>query len=95
MTWSFGDFSAGGFATYIGDSEQEIANTLQHIPSWTTTNLQVSWMAPWNGKLTLGVRNIGDRAPPLNNVAFASPFYSNSQYDFYGRVPYVRYEQNF
>jgi iron complex outermembrane receptor protein len=95
VNWSFGDFAAGIVSTYIGDSEQDVAGTTQRIGSWTTTNLQASWTAPWNGKVTLGVRNVGDREPPLNNVAFGHPFYANSQYDFYGRVPYVRYEQNF
>ena len=41
------------------------------------------------------MRNIGDRDPPLDNTLLSGPFYVNSQYDWYGRVPYVRYEQKF
>ena len=93
LNWRMGDFSAGINGNYIGDSQSLVSTA--RIPSWTTWNLQGSWNAPWNGRLTLGVRNIGDRAPPLSAQAFAHPFYDNEQYNFYGRVPYVRYEQNF
>ena len=37
---------------------------------------------------------LGDKLPPFN-VAYGSPFYDNSLYNIYGRVPYIRYEQNF
>ena len=95
VNWSYGDFSAATTGTMIGDSELFVAGQNVRIGTWTTWNLQASWSTPWKGKVTAGVRNIADRAPPLNNVAFAHPFYSNTQYDFYGRVPYVRYEQSF
>ena len=95
-----GDFDMGLVGKYIGDSFEYVrlsptSEVRAEIPSWTTWNLQASWSAPWNGKVTVGVRNIGDKAPPLDNLVLDSPFYLNSQYDFYGRVPYVRYEQKF
>ena len=63
------------------------------IPSWTINNVQVSYNAPWNATITLGVNNLADKAP-------ADAFYAATTYDYYlydpwGRVPYVRYTQRF
>ncbi len=99
LGWTYGDFGASAIADMIGDSEQSVTaggNTVTvRIPHWTTWNLQGTWNTPWQGKVTLGVRNITDKAPPLDNRIISSPFYLNSQYNFLGRVPYVRYEQKF
>ncbi|MBB5206884.1 TonB-dependent receptor [Chiayiivirga flava] len=99
LDWALGDFGVGIVGDHIGDSYQDATiageDVRVTIPSWTTWDLQATWSAPWNGKLTVGVRNVADKAPPLDNIILSSPFYLNSQYDFYGRVPYVRYEQKF
>jgi iron complex outermembrane receptor protein len=98
LGWASGDFSATLIGNLIGDSEERTDRNGAlgtRIPNWTTWDLQGSWTAPWNGKVTVGVRNIGDRDPPLDNTLLSGPFYVNSQYDWYGRVPYVRYEQKF
>lgn len=98
VNWSTGDFSIGGSANYIGDSANKLANgddhPTQQFPSWTTYDLQASLQLPWNAKATLGVRNVGNKMPPVTN-ALGFPFYSNTLYNIYGRVPYIRYEQNF
>jgi iron complex outermembrane recepter protein len=98
LGWAQGDFSATLIGNLIGDSEEKTNrnNALgTRIPNWTTWDLQGTWSAPWNGKVTVGVRNLADKDPPLDNTLNSSPFYVNSQYDWYGRVPYVRYEQKF
>ncbi|MBB5206886.1 TonB-dependent receptor plug domain-containing protein [Chiayiivirga flava] len=100
LNWSMGDFAAGVIGSYVGNSSQVVTvaedeTVTARIPSWTTWDMQASWQAPWDGRLSIGVRNIADKAPPLDNLVLSSPFYLNSQYDFYGRVPYVRYEQKF
>jgi iron complex outermembrane receptor protein len=98
LGWSSGDFSATVIGNLIGSSEEKTTRNQAlgtRIPSWTTWDLQGTWATPWNGKVTVGVRNIGDRDPPLDNTILSGPFYVNSQYDWYGRVPYVRYEQKF
>ena len=64
------------------------------IPSWTTFDAQVNVNVPWNAKVSLGVRNLANKIPPLS-TAYGSPFYDNSLYNMYGRVPYIRYEQSF
>ncbi|MEO5596066.1 MAG: TonB-dependent receptor [Lysobacteraceae bacterium] len=93
LGWSKGDFGATAVANLIGKSTQQGSSTIK-FPYFTTFDLQGTWKTPWNGKVTMGVRNIADRTPPLSS-RLPTPFYLNSQYDFYGRVPYLRYEQSF
>jgi iron complex outermembrane receptor protein len=98
LGWARGDFSATVIGALIGSSEELTARNGAlgtRIPTWVTWDVQGSWSAPWNGKVTLGIRNIADKDPPLDNTLLTSPFYVNTQYDWLGRVPYVRYEQKF
>jgi iron complex outermembrane receptor protein len=98
LGWNSGDFSAAVIGNLVGGSEEKTDRNQAlgaRSPSWARWDVQGSWSAPWNGKVTLGIRNIADRDPPLDNEILSSPFYANSQYDWYGRVPYVRYEQKF
>lgn len=91
LGWSYGDLNVAAITNYIGSSGEDATR----LPSWTTNDLQVSWNAPWNGKVTLGVRNVGNKLPPFNDSLYAFPYYDNSMYNIWGRTPYMRYEQNF
>lgn len=91
LGWSLGDFGATIIGNYI-DGHEDVG--VVSIPSWTTWDAQANWNTPWDGRVTLGVRNIGEKLPPFNTV-YGSPFYDNSLYNIWGRVPYMRYEQNF
>jgi iron complex outermembrane receptor protein len=53
----------------------------------------VFYNTPWNGQVTVGARNVFDEDPPTS-ANIGSPFYSNYLHDVYGRVPYVRYQQD-
>jgi len=103
--WTYGDFnvvwninhidstrSTAGDRLRVGLSDYGYALT---TPSWTTHDLQASWNAPWNGKLALGVTNLADKDPPLDPLHSSTRGFNFSLYDAYGRVPYVRYTQNF
>jgi iron complex outermembrane recepter protein len=93
LGWSSGDWSASAIGNYTsGHSNGTTATT---IPSWTTVDLQANVQVPWNARITLGVRNVADKMPPLNDSLYGFPFYSNSLYNIYGRTPYIQYEQNF
>lgn len=93
LGWEHSDFSAALITNYIaGSTNGTAASTL---PSWTTYDLQASWATPFNSKVSIGVRNLTDKDPPFNNSLYGFPFYSNSLYNIYGRVPYMRYEQRF
>jgi iron complex outermembrane receptor protein len=56
-------------------------------------DLQGTWDAPWNGRITIGVRNLFDEDPP---VSFSTAFNSfDPQYDVPGRFGYLQYAQRF
>lgn len=61
--------------------------------SWITHDLQANWYTPWDGRVTVGVRNALDDDPPLD--AGYADGYNRSLYHGYGREPYFRYTQNF
>ncbi len=65
------------------------------LSSWTTHDLQATWNAPWDGKLSLGVTNLTDKGPVLDPYAPTGRPFDYNLYDGYGRVPYVRYTQSF
>jgi hypothetical protein len=54
--------------------------------------VQASYSTPWNGQFTVGARNVFDRDPPQSNT---SDGYDMTQHEIYGRVPYLRLEQDF
>jgi iron complex outermembrane receptor protein len=56
-------------------------------------DLQGTWDAPWNGRLTAGVRNLLDQDPPTSYSTFANSF--DPSYDIPGRFWYVQYSQKF
>lgn len=94
INWGMNDFGVGYNLNYVGDSGTPNPDRVQYgaDPSWVTHDIQANWGTPWNGKVTLGVRNLTDKDPPLFD---ASPYYDNTLHNVWGRVPYVRYEQNF
>lgn len=65
-----------------------------HRPSWLIHDVQVSFKAPWNATLTLGVNNVADKIPVFDR-AFGGTSYDSTLYDPWGRVPYFRYTQRF
>ncbi|HSX63729.1 MAG TPA: TonB-dependent receptor, partial [Pseudoxanthomonas sp.] len=93
LGWSKGDFSTSVITNYIDGSSNPDPDEV--LPSWTTFDFQASVSVPWNAKITIGVRNVGNKMPPFNDSLYGFPFYDNSIYNIYGRVPYMRYEQNF
>jgi iron complex outermembrane receptor protein len=56
-------------------------------------DLQGTWDAPWNGRVTAGVRNLFDENPPTSYSTFANSF--DPSYDIPGRFWYVQYSQKF
>ena len=84
-TWTFGDFTAGWNINYIGENGP--------VGGYATNDVQLSWQAPWNGQITVGATNVGDRYPEL--VAFDGRPWNFYLYDAYGRTTYLRYTQTF
>lgn len=94
LQWNKGDLGAAVIADYIGDSQSVIANNNVRFPAVTYWSVQGTYNTPWNGKVTVGVRNLNDKQPPLSSFV-PHPYYLQSQYDAIGRTPYLRYEQKF
>jgi iron complex outermembrane receptor protein len=76
---------------YIADQKGEpsAGDPDLHLSSWTTWDAQLSYSLPWNAQLTVGARNVFDRDPPHDD-----DFFDSNQHDVFGRVPYVRWEQD-
>ncbi len=83
--WNIGDFSMNWNLRYI-DSNGSVGSQTLH-------DVQGTWNAPWNGRITIGVTNIENELPEL--VAFGGRNYNFNLYDAYGRTPYIRYTQEF
>lgn len=75
----------------VGDGTERQAG---HVSSYTTHDIQMVWRTPFNSELTAGVRNVFDRGPSVN-FDLDNPYYDNTLYDPYGRVPYIGFKQNF
>jgi len=93
LAWEMGDYTATIVGNYIGhqsgDSTCAPDDDKCYISSWTTWDVQVAYATPWNGQITIGARNVFDRDP-----AHQDDFRDNGQHDVFGRVPYVRIEQD-
>ena len=90
LNWSLSDYSATLIGNYVNSTPIGGGATMD---DWTTWDLQLNWATPWNGRLTVGARNLFDKDPPLNDQ-LGNPFYSNRLHDIFGRVPYIRYTQD-
>ena len=90
LNWSRGDFTG----TIIGNVVSSTSNGAgSRLGSWVTWDLQFGWSTPWDGAVTIGARNLFDEDPPLS-FNLDSPYYSNQLHDIFGRVPFIRYQQD-
>ena len=96
MGWSLGNFFASWRANYIGKQDKTSgAASAEDLDAVTYHNLQAGWYAPWDGEITVGVRNVADEDIQFN---FGSPSWRGYDYFLYspeGRTWYARYKQNF
>jgi iron complex outermembrane receptor protein len=88
-TWTLGGFEAAWNVNVIGKSEDPGVP----LPTYTTHDVQVTWNAPWRGRLTVGAVNLFEKLPVVDEYS-GRPFYFDL-YDYYGRQVYVRYTQSF
>ncbi|MEE4639065.1 MAG: TonB-dependent receptor [Wenzhouxiangella sp.] len=92
-SYAWGDFNFAWNVNYIDSQTTAIASSLDGLPSWTTHDVQASYFTPWNGRITLGVDNLGDKDPVLDPGQGRG--FDFELYNGYGRVTYLRYTQNF
>jgi len=97
---------AGGNYFEYGITPQELCNQdifdangnflrfENHIPARFHHDVQVGWKTPWNGKVSLGARNVFGKDPPVTRNAFAHSF--DGAYDLPGGgFFYMQYQQKF
>lgn len=81
---------------YVSTLREEIPRTSEKrtIDAWRTHNAQLVYKGPrtMNTKVTLGMRNIFDEAPPFVARAF-NDSYDSRTYDITGRFLYLRLEK--
>ncbi len=76
--------------------EVPLLETQRSISSWTTHNFNVSYLGPLSRwfRLTAGVNNLFDKAPPFSAAAF-NDSYDGRTYDITGRYYFVKFDKSF
>lgn len=92
-TWKLGNFDASWDMLWI-DSQSDDADFGTN-DTWLSHDFQVGYNTPWDGRIVLGVRNAFEEDLPINAPDYGWQPLDFALYDPTGRVPYVRYEQNF
>jgi iron complex outermembrane receptor protein len=95
--YEMGDFSFAWNTNAIGEQCDDLACPAGDVgvPTWVTNDVQVNYFTPWDGKVTIGARNVTDKLPPIGVGGVGSRDYDFGLYDGYGRIVYARYTQTF
>lgn len=91
--YRIGSFAFAWNMNYIDSQSDSFADPDVGLSSWITHDLQANWFTPWNGQVTVGVDNVVNKDPVLDDGEGRG--FNFDLYDGYGRVPYVRYKQTF
>jgi hypothetical protein len=89
LDWSKGNFS-GGIQGFYREQVQFLNRS--DLDSSTTFDVHFTWRAPWNANLSVGTNNVlnaGSEDNGKTDSGMQDPFES-----VYGRIPYVRYQQD-
>ena len=89
-------FNAANTALLCSDLTRrtdEGARPRNHIGATAYSDANVTWAAPWNARITVGVNNLFHRDPPRSASTFANSF--DPQYEIPGRFLFLRYNQKF
>lgn len=88
-------YIAGQEETYTDKDQQGNDITkLAKVDNQWIVDVQGGYYFPWNGKLNVGIRNLLDEEPPMEDY-LGFPYYDTKLYDPIGREYYLRYNQKF
>ena len=87
---SFGlGWQKGAFRGDITSRYLDVINQTESATGWTAFDVNFAWRMPWNASVSVGARNV------LNTPAPVTDNLSDAEVEnFFGRVPYVRYQQD-
>ncbi len=91
--WQYGDFNVAYNINHIDAMDDALSPSQDRLSSWTTHDLQVNYVTPYNVRLTLGVDNIGDKDPVVDPGEARG--FDVQLYDGYGRITYLRAQLDF
>lgn len=101
--YSIHDFDIGYNINVIGNQYRDVTAVPEaegggvlrsgNIATWTTHDLQVTYNAPWDGKITIGAENLFEKLPQL--IPAGGREYNYDLYHGWGRITYLRYTQTF
>jgi hypothetical protein len=88
------EWSRGNFSTGIRGFYREPVNFLNRnsVDSLTTFDVHFTWKTPWNANLSVGASNILNAGAEETSNADIKP--ADPLESIYGRIPYVRYQQD-
>ena len=92
VIWRYGNHTVSAYAHYVGGfglPEAEFS-----IAPHTEFDLFYQWAAPWDGRITLGAKNVTDEDPELGSYRTPLPQAYNL-YSLDGRVLYASYRHTF
>jgi len=92
--WMYRDFEVGGILYYIDDYRDDPQVADRDVESWLTLDLQASYNFPRDLRVTVGVQNVTDEAPPLVVGAF-SDNYDRDTHNLIGRFVYGQVTKKF
>jgi hypothetical protein len=90
IEWQRGSFSSGIRGYY---REQVDFLDRQSLDSIGTFDVHFTWRAPWNANFSIGASNVLGAGAEDRNAA-DKPVSSDRFESIYGRIPYVRYQQD-
>ncbi len=90
-TWTYNEWDAALFARYTDGQED---SSYGKTDSQWIVDAQAGYNLPWNGKVSLGIRNLFDEEPAFTE-RMGFPGYNTDLYDPMGREYYIRYNQKF
>ncbi|MCC5838951.1 MAG: TonB-dependent receptor [Opitutales bacterium] len=98
LSWTQGDYSLVGTVNYMGKFRDSVPTGFddRDVNKHITLDLQGSYNLPWyGGVITVGVRNLFDRDPPLSINQNQSEGYVGGLYDPTGRFVYSQISFSF
>lgn len=96
-TFGWRDFSFAWNINVIGEQYDVVEDGERsgHVPTWITHDVQANYFTPWDGRITIGALNIGEKYPPVGVGFIDSRDYDFNLYNGDGRLTYLRYTQSF